>query len=275
MSAGGQLLGIGEAVVDAQVIEVLEVVHILAGDGGGALGPDIALLLVVVLQVGHVAGEAPGGGAVHVAGGEGVKAQLGGTGVDVLGHGLQAVKVGDLVHGVAGLLHQIGVDDDAVALVAVADGHQLAGLVIEVVGVGVQLVGNSGAGEVHGVVGPVLHAGLVADDEQGGGIGLIHLRVELLVVGAGGGGDHLDLHAGLLGVELGHVLEHLVGLGLEVEPVDGAGGGGLAVVGSGGIAVRGGGVGVGGVGVGGAAAVLAAAAGQQGQGHDGSQCQCQ
>ena len=177
-----------------------------------------------------MAGEAPGGGVVHVAGGEGVEAQLGGPGVDVLHHGLEGFKVLDVLHLVAGLLHQVGVDDDAVALVAVADGHQLAVLVIEVVGVGVQLVGDGGAGQVQGVVGPVAHAGLVAHVEDGGGLALAHLGVQGLAVGAGGGGDDLHRHAGLLGVHLGHVVEHLVGLRLEVEPVDAALGLGVVVL---------------------------------------------
>ena len=258
MAAGGQVGGGGQAVVDAQVVEVLEVVHIGAGDGGGALGPGVVLLLIEVLQVGHMAGEAPGGGVVHVAGGESVEAQGGGVGVDVLHHSLQGGEVLDLVHGVAGLLHQVGVDDDAVALVAVADGHQLAGLVIEVVGVGVQLVGDGGAGQVHGVVAPVSHAGGVADDEQGGRRVFIHLGGEGLLIGAGGGGDHLDGHTGLVGVGLGQVLGGLVQLGLEVQPVDPAG---LAAGSSAAADISAGG--------------SAAAAGQQGQGHGRAQGQGQ
>ena len=222
MAAHGQLLGIGQAVVDAQVVEHLVVIHILAGDAGRALLPDLALLLVVILQVGHVAGEAPGGGAVHVGGGEGVEAQLGGAAVDVLHHGLQRLEVLDVLYLVAGLLHQVGVDDDAVALVAVADGHQVALVIVQGVLIGGQLLGDGAVLQVHGVVLPVLHRGLVADDEQGGGIGLVHLGVQGLAVGAGGGGDHLHGHAGLVGVHLGHFLENAVGLRLEVEPVDGA-----------------------------------------------------
>ena len=50
-----------------------------------------------------MAGETPGGRAVQAGGGEGIEAQLGSTGMDVIGNGLQGLEVGDLVQGVAGL----------------------------------------------------------------------------------------------------------------------------------------------------------------------------
>ena len=53
-----------------------------------------------------MAGETPGGGAVQAGSGEGVEAQLGSAGVDVVGNGLQGSEVGDLLNGVAGLLQQ-------------------------------------------------------------------------------------------------------------------------------------------------------------------------
>ena len=171
-----------------------------------------------------MAGEAPGGGAVHVAGGEGVEAQLVRAGVDILDHGLQGLKVGDLLHGVAGLRQQVGVHDDAVALIAVADGSQLAVLGVEVVGVGVQLIGDGGAGKVIAVVAPGANGGLVAHDKEGGGVGLVHGGGEGLVVGAGSSGLHGHRHAGLLGVHLGDGLQDLIRLGLEVQPKDTAGG---------------------------------------------------
>ena len=89
---------------------------------GGLSGHVVITELIEQGHVGEVAGEAPGGGAVQTGGGEGVEAQLGGAGVDVVGDGLQGLKVGDLVEGVAGLLQQSLVDDDAEGLVAVADG---------------------------------------------------------------------------------------------------------------------------------------------------------
>ena len=168
-----------------------------------------------------MAGETPGGGAVHVGGGEGVEAQLCGAGVDILGNGLQTVKVLDLVHAVTGLLDEVGVDDDAVALVAVADGDQTAVRVIEVVGVGAQLLGDGGAGQIHGKLAPLLDAGLVADDEEGGRGALVHLGGERLAVAAGGGGDDLHGDTGLLGILGGQRLGGLIQLRLEVQPVNG------------------------------------------------------
>ena len=50
-----------------------------------------------------MAGETPRGGAVQTGGGKGIEAQLSGAGVDVIGNGLQGLKVGDLVQRVTGL----------------------------------------------------------------------------------------------------------------------------------------------------------------------------
>ena len=55
----------------------------------GCLSYVVIAELVVQGHVGQMAGEAPGGGAVQAGGGEGVKAQLGSAGVDVLGNSLQ------------------------------------------------------------------------------------------------------------------------------------------------------------------------------------------
>ena len=140
--------------------------------------------------------------------------------MDVLGDGLQALEVHELVQAVAGGLEEVAIDDDAVALEAVADGDQAAVLVIEVVGVGVQLIGDGGVGQVHGELAPLLDTGLVADDEEGGRGGLVHLGGQRLAVGAGSGGDDLDGNAGLLGVHGGQLLGSLVQLGLEVQPID-------------------------------------------------------
>ena len=125
----------------------------------------------------------------------------------------------------AGLLDEVGVHDDAVALIAVADGAELAVGVAQLIGVGVEFLGDRGVGQVEGIVAPLLDGVLVADDEEGRSRGLVHLAHEGLVVGTGSGGDDLDGHAGLLGVHLGDFLQHLVRLGLEVQPVDGAVGG--------------------------------------------------
>ena len=264
MSAGGERGRVGQAVVDAQVIEVLVVFNIVVGQGRRALGPLAAAvaLLIVVDEVDHVAGEAPGGAGIHIAGGERVKAEGGGVGVDVLGDGLETLKVLQLVHAVAGLLDQVGVDDDAVALEAVADGDQLAVLIVEVVGVGVQLVGDGGARQVEGIVAPVADGVGVADDVQRRGIALIHLGGQGLAVGAGSGGDDLDVDALLFLVQLGDLLERVVGLRLEVQPVDRAG----LAAGGGRRGALGAGAGRRGFGL--------AAAGNESQGHDHCENKC-
>ena len=173
-----------------------------------------------------MAREAPGGAGIHVAGGERVEAKRFGVGVDVLGDGFEAVKVLQLVHAVARRLDERGVDDDAVALEAVADGDELAVFIIEVIGVGVELLGDGRARQIERIVRPVPDGIDVAHDVERGGIALIHLGGERLVVRAGGGGDDLHLDAGLFLVQVGDLMERLVGLGLEVEPVDRAGLGG-------------------------------------------------
>ena len=179
-----------------------------------------------------MAGEAPAGVAAHGGGGEGVEAQLGGAGVDVLRNGLEGLKVGDVAELIAGLRQQILVDDDAVALIAVADGAELAVGVVEVVGVGGQLTRDGGAGQVVAVVAPGVHGGLVADDEHRGRRFLIHRGGQGLVVGAGRGGLDGDGHTGLFGVHGGDLLQGAVRLGLEVQPEHTAGGlGGVTVAG--------------------------------------------
>ena len=153
-----------------------------------------------------------------------LSAQLIGAGVDVIGHGLQGGEVGDLVQGVTGLGQQGLVDDDAEGLVAVTNGQQLAVLAVEVEVIGGELVGEVGAGEVIAELAPGLDGASVAALEHGGGLGLIHLNGEGVVVLAGGGGDDLHGDAGLLGVLLGKLLPGGIGLGLEVQVVDRASG---------------------------------------------------
>ena len=199
--------------------------------------------------------EAPVGGTVHTGGGEGGEAQLAGAGGDVLGHGLQGAEILDLVHGVAGLLQQTGVDDDAVALVYVRDTQHGAAVLKGEVIAG-QLAVESGAGHVIAVVLPLGQAHGAVDLEQRGGLCLGQLAHEGGLVLAGGGGLDLHLHAGLLGVELGQLLPVAVLLGLEVQIVHRAG---AAAVG----------------GSAGAAAAVSAAAGGQRQRHDTAQGQGQ
>ena len=114
------------------------------------------------------------------------------------------------------------VGDDAVALVAVADGAELAVSVAEVVRIGGELLGNGGVLEVVAVLAPGVDSALIADDEHRGSGVLIHLSGQSLIVGAGGSRHDGDGNAGLLGVHGGDLLQSLVGLGLEVEPVNSA-----------------------------------------------------
>ena len=169
-----------------------------------------------------MAGETPGRGAVQAGSGEGVEAQFRGAGMDVVSDGLQGSEVLDLVNGVAGLFQQSLVDNDAVGFEAVADGLQLASLIVEVELVGGQLTGDSGAGQIQSVVVPVGQAGHIADVVDGGSLGLGHLSGQGVGIGAGSGGDDLDGDAGGLCVELGQLLHGAVGFGLEVQVVDAA-----------------------------------------------------
>ena len=74
--------------------------------------------------------------------------------------------------------------------------------------------------QVGGVLLPVAVAHGTVEVEQRGRVGLGDLGLQGLLVGAGGGGDDLDGHAGLLRVGSRDVLEGLLRLGLEVEEVD-------------------------------------------------------
>ena len=168
MATGGQRLGLHRGVVDGQVVQLLVVLDIGALDGGGALVPTAVIaLLVEVVEVGKVSGHAPAGRVVHVGGNKGIKAQLAGAAVNVGSHGLEACEVLDVGDVVAGLCDEVGVGDDAVALVAVAHGDELAALVIQVVGIGVELRLDGRALEVQCEVAPLLDAGGIADDEHG------------------------------------------------------------------------------------------------------------
>ena len=164
--------------------------------------------------------------------------------MDIVSDSLQGVEVLDLVEGMTSLFEELGVDDDAEGFVAVADGLQFASLIVEVEGVGVQLIRDGGAGQIQCVIVPVSKAGHVADVEDGGRFALAHLGGQGVGVGAGSGSDDLDGNAGLGGVVGSELLQRLVELRLEVQVVDLAGRGSRSVVGSG---VVGLGLGIGGV----------------------------
>ena len=196
-----------------------------------------------------MAGESPRGGAVQSCGGEGIEAQLTGTGVDVIGDLLQGLEIGDVGQFVTGLLQQSLVDDNAESLIAVANGNNLTGIIVQVKGIGGHFLVHVGIPQVQAVVAPGLHSALVANLEQGRSGGLVHLGGEGVVVGAGSGSHNRDLHAGLFGIQLGQILPGLVSFGLEVQVVHGAGsgcgrlgslGGGLSSLGVCGFGVAGG-----------------------------------
>ena len=176
--------------------------------------------------------------------------------MDVVGNGLQGLKVGDLVQGVAGLLQQSLVDDDAKGLVAVTDGNGLAVGVLQVKVMGGHLVVDVSAFQIVAELTVAVHSAQVAHLEHGGTGVLVHLSGQRGVVIAGSGGNDLDGHTGLSGVGGSQSLPGGVGLGLKVQVVHTAGGSGITV------AIL--------IGVG----VVLIPAGHQGQGHHESKNQC-
>ena len=167
-----------------------------------------------------MAGETPAGGAFEAGGGECVEAELVSTGMDVVSDSLQGFEVGDLVDGVASLLKQSLVDDDAERLVAVADGEGLAVFTLEVESIGGHLIHDGSAVERIAVVAVGIDGALVAALEQGRSGALVKLGCEGGVIGAGSSGDDLDGNAGLLGIGGGELLPSFVSFGLEVQVVD-------------------------------------------------------
>ena len=167
-----------------------------------------------------MAGEAPGRGGIQTGGGEGGKAQLVLVGGDVLGNSLQAGEVLDLVERVACLFQQLGIDDDAEGLIAVACAVGLAVLTLEVeVGRG-HLVQELRAVKREAVVLPGVQSRLIAALEQRRGVLLGHFGGQRGLIGAAGGGDDLDGNAGLFGVGLGKCLPCTVCFRLEVQEID-------------------------------------------------------
>ena len=149
--------------------------------------------------------------------------------MDVIGNGLQGLEVGDLVQGVAGLLQQSLVDNDAEGLIAVTDGHGLAVGVLQIEVMGGHLVVHVGAFQIVAELTVAVDSAQVAHLEHGGSGVLIHLGGQGGVVLAGSGGDDLDGHAGLRGVSGGQGLPGGIGLRLKVQIVHTAGGSGIAV----------------------------------------------
>ena len=126
-----------------------------------------------MLEVREVAGEAPAGIVAHGRGGEGIEAELGSTSVDVLSDGLESLKVRDVAKRVAGLFEQVFIDDDAERTRSSSRwSRALPFGVIEVVGVGVELVGNGGAAQVIAVVAQVSTAAWLPTTNSVGGANL-------------------------------------------------------------------------------------------------------
>ena len=228
---GAQRGGIGSGIIDIEIPDVLEVVEVSAGDGGGLCGP-----------------RRHGTHSTAACWPDGRRSArwrsrpdlrrrrrrspVRSAGMDVVST-LQGVEVLDPSRELTSLFEELGVDDDAEGFVAVADGLQFASLIVEVEGVGVQLVGDGGAGQIQCVIVPVSKAGHVADVEDGGRFALAHLGGQGVGVGAGSSGNNLDGNAGLGGVVGSELLQRLVELRLEVQVVDLAGRGSRSVVGSG------------------------------------------
>ena len=167
--------------------------------------------------------EAPVGAAVHTGGGESGEAQLVLAGGDVLGDLLQIIKALDVLNGVAGLLQQSLVGDQTIGLDHVADaGNGVA--VLQGKAVAGQLTVDLRILQIVAVILPVGQTHGAVHLEQGGGVGLGDLGGQLLLVGAGGGGQDGDGHTGFLGVGLGQILPVLILLRLEVQIIDLAGG---------------------------------------------------
>ena len=173
-----------------------------------------------------MAGEPPGGGAVKAGGAEGVKSQLCGAGVYIVCNGLQRSEVLYLVNGMASLLQQGLVGDDAIGFEAVRYGDDAALGVLQGIVFRGELVIYGGVGQIIAVLTPGGNAALVAL-EQRGGLALVHLGGQSGLIFAGSSGNDLYGYSGELGVLLSQLLPSGVGFGLEVEIIDGTGCSGL------------------------------------------------
>ena len=185
--------------------------------------------------------------------------------MDVFRDLLQRREVLDVLNLVAGLFQQSLVDDDAERLVAVADGLQLALCIVEVEGVGVELLGDGAVGQIQCVFVPVVQSGGVADVEDGD---VADVGSQGVVVVAGSSGNDLNFDTGLLGVGRSQLGQGFVELRLEVQVVNGTLRGIGVVFGRGGL-----GRGLAGI-IGRSGLFVALAAGEQAGDHCQSQKQC-
>ena len=148
-------------------------------------------------------------------------------GLHVLHHGLERIPVLDIVGGVDDriVLRGVVVDD----LLVIDDAEPFRGVrqrVVVAVGlirvglalVGQQLEGGGVLDRLH-VVLPLDEIGVAGDAPHRRGFGLGQLGGQRIVV-AVGGREHLDLHARLLGVLIGEILQLVDDLLLVVHEVD-------------------------------------------------------
>ena len=218
--SGSQSSAGGSGISGVEIPDVLEVVEVSAGDGGGLRGHAVVTELVVQRHIGQMAGETPAGGAVEAGRGECVEAELVSAGMDVVSDSLQGFEVGDLIDGVASLLKQSLVDDDAECLIAVADRQGLAVFTLEVESIGGHLIHDGSAVERIAVVAVGVDGALIAALEQGRSGTLVKFGCEGGVIGAGSSGDNLNGNTSLLGIGCSELLPSFVSFGFEVQVID-------------------------------------------------------
>ena len=112
--------------------------------------------------------------------------------MDIIGHLLQRLEVGDVGDLITGLLQQSLVDDDAIGLIAVADGHGLAVGILQVEVLGGHFLHDVGVIQRIAEIAIGVDGALIAHLEHGGRSGLVQLGGQHGVILAGGGGDDLD-----------------------------------------------------------------------------------
>ena len=164
--------------------------------------------------------ESPVGGAVHTGGGESVKAELCGAGMNVISDSLQGLEVLDFVHGMTGLLDESLVGDDAVGFDNVRNAANLAFGILQSEILAGEFLGDGCVGQISAIILPVCQTDRAVDLEQGGSVCLCDFGCECGLVGAFCCGQNVNLHAGLLGVQLGEILPLLILLRLELQIVN-------------------------------------------------------
>ena len=143
--------------------------------------------------------------------------------MDVIRNSLERFKIGDVIERVASLLQERGVDDDAKGLIAVRNGFDSAGFIVQVVLIGGHFLVDRRVGQIQHIVVPIGETLRIAALEERRCAILAHLRVERIRIGAGSSSDHLYRHAGLFGVSRRQLLPCSVSFRLKVEVIHGTG----------------------------------------------------